>query len=98
MAHRLSKPSYQIYNRILTNKIPLFFFSKAVMHKVFTMFDKDGNGRIDKQELLEVFAEMGKVFSETDVQRMIDIADTDQSGALEYEEFIEIVMGSIGKI
>ncbi len=68
------------------------------MHKVFTMFDKDGNGRIDKQELLEVFAEMGKVFSETDVQRMIDIADTDQSGALEYEEFIEIVMGSIGKI
>lgn len=63
------------------------------MRKVFAAFDRDGNGKIDKLELREVFADMGKFFPESDIQQMIDSADADQSGALEYEEFIEVVLG-----
>ena len=63
------------------------------MRKVFAKFDVDGNGKIDKTELKQVFESMGKFFPESDIAQMIDSADIDQSGALEYEEFIEVVLG-----
>ena len=63
------------------------------MRRVFGMFDKDGNGSIDRDELRQVFEELGKVFPENEMQRMMAIADKDDSGSLEYEEFINIVLG-----
>ena len=58
------------------------------------MFDKDGNGSIDRDELKTVFGELGKFFAEEEIQRMIDAADADQSGSLEYEEFIALISKS----
>ncbi len=43
-------------------------FSKAAMRRVFAMFDKDGNGEIDKAELKQVFEELGKFFSDSEIQ------------------------------
>ena len=63
------------------------------MRRVFMKFDKDGNGAIDAKELKQVFEELGKIFSEEEITNMIAMVDADQSGSLEYEEFIEIVMG-----
>ena len=63
------------------------------MRRVFSMFDKDGNGSIDKEELGAVFKEMGKHFNEKDMRSMMEVADSDHSGSLEYEEFIRIVLG-----
>ncbi|ELT87550.1 hypothetical protein CAPTEDRAFT_185328 [Capitella teleta] len=50
------------------------------MRSVFQSFDKDGNGEIDKQELKKAFEEMGKRFSDAELQRMMELMDTDQSG------------------
>ena len=63
------------------------------MRRVFMKFDKDGNGAIDAKDLKQVFEEFGKIFSEEEIINMIAMVDADQSGSLEYEEFIEIVMG-----
>ena len=63
------------------------------MRRVFTKFDKDGNGSIDKDELKMVFKELGKLMPEEEIARMMKMADQDDSGTMEYEEFIEIVMG-----
>ena len=63
------------------------------MRQVFREFDKDGSGQIDRQELKQVFAEMGKSFTDEEMQRMISLGDTDASGTLDCEEFIEQVFG-----
>ncbi|ELU00552.1 hypothetical protein CAPTEDRAFT_227092 [Capitella teleta] len=67
---------------------------QASMRYVFRSFDVDGNGVIDKKELKAVFAEMGKHFSEDEINRMMELVDTDGSGTLDYEEFIEKVFHS----
>ena len=63
------------------------------MRRVFAMFDKDGSGSIDRDELKDVFAELGNHFPDTELTRMMSLVDTDNSGELEYEEFIRIVLG-----
>ena len=65
------------------------------MRRVFNMFDKDANGSIEKREMKAVFAEMGKVFTDDEINKMMDVADEDQSGTLEYEEFIEAMFGPL---
>ena len=63
------------------------------MRGVFMSFDKDGNGEIDHSELKATFEEMGKYFSDAEIQRMIELVDTDQSGTISYEEFIAKMFG-----
>jgi Ca2+-binding EF-hand superfamily protein len=65
----------------------------ATMRSVFYAFDKNGDGQIDRAELKQVFAEMGKHFTDAELQRMIQIADPDKSGTLNYEEFVAQVFG-----
>jgi calmodulin len=65
----------------------------ATMRSLFRSFDKDGSGAIERSELDAVFREMGKVFSDDELKRMIALADKDASGSLEYEEFITYVFG-----
>ena len=63
------------------------------MRACFLEFDKDGNGSIDRSELKKVFKELGKSFSDQELQRMIDMMDTDKSGTVNYEEFIAHMFG-----
>ena len=63
------------------------------MRRIFNMFDQDGNGSIDKTEMKTILEEMGKVFTDEEVEKMIALADTDHSGTLEYEEFIKAMFG-----
>jgi len=60
---------------------------------MFREFDKDGSGEIDRSELDAVFEEMGKHFSDDELQRMIGLVDKDQTGTMDYEEFIKHVFG-----
>ena len=43
------------------------FCREAALRRIFSRYDRDGNGRIDRQELGAVLKEMGKVFSDTEV-------------------------------
>lgn len=65
----------------------------AVMRTCFRQFDKDGNGSIDRQELKTVFQEMGKHMSDAELERMVQLADKDSSGTIDYEEFIRYAFG-----
>ena len=38
------------------------------MRRVFSLFDKDGNGSIDREELRQVFVELGKLFPEDEIK------------------------------
>ena len=51
------------------------------------MFDKDGNGLISKQELLEGLNKLGEKMTEGDITDLIDAADLDGDGFINFQEF-----------
>ena len=59
---------------------------------VFEMFDFDGSGAIDAKELKQVMQNLGMNPTEEEVQRMMEDADEDGSGEIEFQEFA-ILMG-----
>lgn len=65
----------------------------AAMRSCFRSFDKNGDGKIDSAELDQAFREMGKVLPRKDIERMIQLVDKDNSGTIDYEEFIAQVFG-----
>lgn len=41
----------------------------------------------------QVFQELGKSFSQAELQKMMDMMDADKSGTVSYEEFIAHIFG-----
>lgn len=66
---------------------------QAAIRSVFRSFDKDGSGTIDKAELKAVFDEIGRSLSDSELNRIIEMADRDGSDTLDYEEFVKEVFG-----
>ena len=58
------------------------------------MFDRDGNGLIDRDELKLVMQELGEKLSEEDIDEMIEEADTNNDGFIDYEEFARYMSSS----
>eukprot|EP00091_Calanus_sinicus_P022478 TRINITY_DN713_c0_g1_i2.p1 TRINITY_DN713_c0_g1~~TRINITY_DN713_c0_g1_i2.p1 ORF type:complete len:150 (-),score=64.00 TRINITY_DN713_c0_g1_i2:90-539(-) len=57
------------------------------IREAFQVFDGDGNGFINRQELACVMGNLGIELSTEEVQTMIDEADQDGDGQINYEEF-----------
>lgn len=51
----------------------------------FKIFDKDGNGMIEKSELLRVATTMGEPLTDEEAEQMIKIADTNNDGLINYK-------------
>ncbi|ESO10357.1 hypothetical protein HELRODRAFT_91884, partial [Helobdella robusta] len=49
------------------------------------IFDKDGNGLIDKSELKSTMRSLGENLSDKDVKAMIKAADKNGDGKIDYE-------------
>ena len=62
------------------------------MRQVFQMFDQNGDGTVDSGELKAVFKEMGKNFSDDEITKMMEQADQNKDGILQYEEFVQHFM------
>merc|ERR1719438_269658 len=60
----------------------------------FRRFDTDGDGHISRTELRQV---MGS-FSEAEVDAVFALGDKDQSGAIDYQEFIAMMVPNTGSI
>jgi len=78
---------------VAMGEVPPRDHKAASMRAVFREFDLNGDGSIDRKELDEVFRQMGQSLSPEEVNRIISMADSDRSGTLNYEEFIEQVFG-----
>ena len=55
---------------------------------VFQIFDKDGNGRISKEEVGCLLKSLGRDFAEEDIKKLIAETDKDNNGTIELAEFI----------
>ena len=56
--------------------------------EAFKIFDKDGNGVIDKEELRSVMANLGERLTDEEIEQMIKEADLDGDGVVNLEEFM----------
>ena len=63
----------------------------------FDFFDKNKNGSIDKTELREALNKLGD-FSELDVTSILNEADVDKSGGIEFDEFCKFVAPRLLKV
>lgn len=56
---------------------------------VFKSFDKNGDGKLDMAEVKQGYlAHYGKLISDEEVEQMFNSVDSDQSGFIDYTEFI----------
>ena len=60
---------------------------KLVNH--FEAFDKDGDGILSKEDIMQGFLESGHEFSDEEFEEMIKEVDRDVDGKIGLEEFVE---------
>ena len=58
----------------------------------FRVFDKEGNGLIPSAELKHIMMTIGDKMTEEEAQEMINEADIDEDGFINYEEFVRMMM------
>lgn len=58
----------------------------------FSLFDKDGNGYLTKEELGHVMHQLGQWARMEELQDMLAEIDTDGDGNVSFEEFVEILL------
>ncbi|ORZ21713.1 hypothetical protein BCR42DRAFT_434602 [Absidia repens] len=61
------------------------------LKEVFKVFDKDGNKYIFPDELRQVMISVGSVLSEEELNEMINEADGDKDGQINYKEYVKMV-------
>lgn len=66
---------------------------KEDLEKIFRALDKNGDGHLSKDEILEGYEEhFGVPINEEDVDKMIKNVDIDGNGCIEYTEFVMATM------
>mmetsp|Transcript_17434 Transcript_17434/g.16634 ORF Transcript_17434/g.16634 Transcript_17434/m.16634 type:complete len:99 (+) Transcript_17434:178-474(+) len=60
--------------------------------EVFKIFDKNNDGIVDIYDLAVVFKELGEKISDEDLREMIEEHDHDNDKALNFEEFVRMMM------
>ncbi|XP_019625228.1 PREDICTED: calmodulin-alpha-like isoform X2 [Branchiostoma belcheri] len=61
------------------------------IREAFRVFDKDGNGFITASELRVVMANLGEKLTDEEVDEMLDEADIDGDGHINYQEFYDMM-------
>ena len=60
----------------------------------FRVFDKEGNGLIASSELKHIMMTIGDKMSQEEAEEMVNEADIDEDGMINYEEFVRMMMAS----
>ncbi len=58
----------------------------------FKLFDKEGNGLININDLKHIMLTCGNNFSETEINDLLKEADIDMDGYINYEEFVRSIL------
>lgn len=64
----------------------------AEFMECFRMFDKDGDGTIDTKELGAVMRSLGQFPDMEEIEEMVDEADEDGSGSINFQEFVGLML------
>ncbi|KAL4874478.1 hypothetical protein BJY04DRAFT_203850 [Aspergillus karnatakaensis] len=64
---------------------------EAELREAFAVFDKDKSGSISADELRQVLRSIGDDVSDKDVDEMLQLADVNGDGSIDYEEFVKLM-------
>jgi len=70
-------------------------FNKQEIEKFiasFKEFDMNGDGHIDANELQQILTNSGEKVTKIQVQQQISEVDTDKSGTIEWDEFLQVIV------
>ena len=65
----------------------------AELKEAFSLFDQDGSGSIEKEELGAVMRSLGQNPTEAELDDMMNEVDTDGSGEMDFKEFLQLMGG-----
>ncbi|KAJ9577948.1 hypothetical protein L9F63_025192 [Diploptera punctata] len=63
------------------------------LREAFRLYDKEGNGYITTGTLREILRELDDKLTEEDLDNMIEEIDSDGSGTVDFDEFMEVMTG-----
>ena len=84
MPERSSADWYEEFATIMAQKVAASD-SDAELRAAFEVFDKDGSGTINAQELFQVMKSIGEDFTEAQIDEMLKEADHDGNGTIDCE-------------
>ncbi len=61
-------------------------------YKKFKSFDENGDGTVDKHELMKAMRAVGEYPSMSELNKLIAEVDVNRNGVLEFNEFLEMLM------
>ena len=66
------------------------------IREAFNLFDTDGSGTIDPKELMSAMKSLGFEAKNQVIYQMIADLDKDSSGTVDFEEFLDLMTGTLG--
>lgn len=63
------------------------------LREAFRLYDRDGNGYITTEVFRDILHELDDALSPEELDMIIEEVDTDGSGTLDFEEFMEVMTG-----
>ena len=79
------------------SKNPTAFGSMDDIRKIFIKFDKNGDGKISCNEVVENLSELGTKISQAEVQSIMQEFDKDGDGYIDLDEFVDFIQnGGLG--
>ncbi|XP_047352931.1 troponin C, isoallergen Bla g 6.0101-like isoform X2 [Vespa velutina] len=66
---------------------------KEELREAFRIYDKEGNGYITTDVFRDILHELDDQLSPEELDMIIEEVDTDGSGTLDFEEFMEVMTG-----
>lgn len=64
---------------------------REAIENAFKLFDRNGNGFIEAAELKAILSKCGQQLSDEEIEEMIDVADVDKDGKINYKEFAKFI-------
>jgi Ca2+-binding EF-hand superfamily protein len=59
--------------------------------QAFQVFDKDGDGFINRQELKTILRSLGQNPTDDDIEQLMQTVDNGHDGRISFDEFIKII-------
>merc|ERR1719333_1311696 len=63
------------------------------LKEAFRLYDKEGQGFITNEVLKEILREIDNTLTEEDLDGIVEEVDEDGSGTMDFDEFVEMMMG-----
>ncbi|XP_060627786.1 troponin C, skeletal muscle [Anolis sagrei] len=67
--------------------------SEEELAECFRIFDRNADGYLDAEELIEIFRASGETVSESEIEELMKDGDKNNDGRIDFDEFLKMMEG-----